>query len=362
MKKKVLHVSYGALGNGGVTSVILSITESLCADFDFDCVTFSQTNTRGELFSRYGKIHYINCYGKKGFKKILEFLFRPIVMTLGIYRLCKRGKYDIIHCHNGYDMAYCLLGAKIAGTSKRIAHSHNAKSPQKTNLLKKYYCQILTWVINRLCTDRIGCSSLACDALFKSYSSRVIFNSIDFSKFPWQRIPHSGLNIVHVGRYSYPKNQSFVIDVIECLKKRGIDLKARLIGFGEDEELLRTKIDKLGLSSIVILEDGKSADIHAAYAESDIMIFPSEYEGFGIVLIEAQATGCFCFASDVVPRDTNVGLMMQLGLSQGASYWAEKVIEFITVASRKQYDDIKARLCCFENSEIAKKYQMLYEE
>ncbi|MBR5527921.1 MAG: hypothetical protein IKV97_02870, partial [Clostridia bacterium] len=102
-KKKILHVSFGAIGNGGVTSVILSITESLHLDYDFDCVTFSHINTRAHLFNQYGGIHYIKCYGQNGVKKVIEVLLRPFVMTYGIYKLCKSNKYDIIHCHNGYD-------------------------------------------------------------------------------------------------------------------------------------------------------------------------------------------------------------------------------------------------------------------
>ena len=40
--KKVLHVSYGGLGFGGVSSVIFSIVEPLFTKFDFGCVVFQK--------------------------------------------------------------------------------------------------------------------------------------------------------------------------------------------------------------------------------------------------------------------------------------------------------------------------------
>lgn len=362
MRKRILHISYGALGNGGVTSVILSITESLSSYYDFDCVTFSQTNTRGHIFEKYGKIHYIKCYGQNGLKKIVEFLSRPIVMTYGIYKLCKNERYDIIHCHNGYDMAYCLLGAKLANVPKRIAHSHNAISPQKSNLFKRIYNSVLNRLVNNLSTDRVGCSSIACDALFKNNTSEVIFNSIDLTSYPWKRIPHQGLNIVHVGRYNYQKNQSFIIDVVKCLHDNGVDLRVELIGFGEDERILKQRVEALDLENIIFFIDGRIANIHEAYTKADIMIFPSEYEGFGIVLIEAQATGCYCFASDVVPRDTNIGMIDFLPLNMGVKAWADRISNYWGSNHVHSYESIKTVLNKYDNKTISKQYQQLYEK
>lgn len=38
----------------------------------------------------------------------------------------------------------------------------------------------------------------------------------------------------------------------------------------------------------------------------DIFILPSHFEGLGLVLIEAQASGLPCFASDTVPKEADV--------------------------------------------------------
>ena len=59
MKKKVLHISFGGLGNGGVTSVIMGIVSKLYQNFDFGCVVFFRKCERETEFLKYGKIHRV---------------------------------------------------------------------------------------------------------------------------------------------------------------------------------------------------------------------------------------------------------------------------------------------------------------
>lgn len=360
--KKILHISYGGLDKGGVSSVILSIVRVLHNNFDFGGVLFYGKNSRENIFKQYGKIYYVNSYGRRGIKRIFELLLRPFVMYYGIYRICKNEHYDIIHCHNGFDMVYCLLAAKHAGVKRRIAHSHCAASPIKSHIVKRIINSIQRYYINVLSTHRIGCSISACEDLFRTSDSQVIFNSIDLSRFVWKRNGHEGFVIVHVGRYSYPKNQSFIIDMVNLLKEQIPDLKVRLVGYGNDEEKLERKINSLHLNDIISLIDGRKVDIHEVYANADIMVFPSEYEGFGIALIEAQATGCYCFASDVIPVDTNIGLMVQLSLKEGAQVWAEKIVDYWKSECRVQYEQIEGRVAHFDEKVIAKQYKKLYGE
>ena len=360
--KKVLHVSYGGLDKGGVSSVILSIVRVLHNNFDFGGVVFHGKNSRENIFKQYGKVYCINSYGRRGIKRIFELLLRPFVMYCGIYRICKNEHYDIIHCHNGFDMVYCLLAAKHAGVKMRIAHSHNSASPVKFNFAKRIVNGIQRYFINTISTHRIGCSVVACEDLFGNNNYQVIFNSIDLSKFIWKRNEHQGFHVVHVGRYCFQKNQTFIIDVVNLLKNYISDLQVKLVGFGNDKEILERKIKFLQLDDIISLVDGREVDIHEVYSDADIMIFPSEYEGFGIALIEAQATGCYCFTSDVIPSDTNIGLMVQLSLKEPAQAWTEKIVTYWTSEYRVQYEQVKSRIALFDEKVIARQYQELYGE
>ena len=101
-----------------------------------------------------------------------------------------------------------------------------------------------------------------------------------------------------------------------------------------------------------------NSNIPDIFSKSDYMIFPSRYEGLGIVLLEAQVSGVYCFASYVVPKVVDLGLCTFLDLSLGAKGWADIIIKHIQ--ENKSYQlDIKKRNR-FDIQEVKKEYVKLY--
>mgnify|MGYP000366456599 FL=1 len=82
-----------------------------------------------------------------------------------------------------------------------------------------------------------------------------------------------------------------------------------LVGFGEDKEKLKNLIHELNLDESVDLIPGDKVDVSEKYDEADYMIFPSIYEGFGIVLLEAQAKRIPCFVSEAIQKEVDAGLL-----------------------------------------------------
>lgn len=362
MKKKVLHISFGGLGNGGVTSVIIGIVSKLYQNFDFGCVVFFRKCERETEFLKYGKIHRLNCYySGNRFLKLLEQFIRPFVMTIGVYKICKRENYEIIHCHNGRDMFFPLLGAKLARVPRRIAHCHNAKSPKKKSFFYRICDSIIWSFAKKLATDFVGCSKIACEDFYKGKKYHVINNSIDLSKFFWGQKKNERIEFIHVGRFDYQKNQEFVINVFEKIKDKLPHSILRLVGFGHDEVKLRRIVASRKLSDRIFILDGHVANVPNLFSHSDCMIFPSIYEGFGIVLLEAQASGCYCFASDVCPSETNVGFMEQLPLIIGEEGWSKKILKYF---DNPVCDDrssvVKRNLRKFDADAVAERYNSLY--
>ena len=124
----------------------------------------------------------------------------------------------------------------------------------------------------------------------------------------------------HVGRLHPQKNHDFLIDVFAELKKSKPDAELILVGTGPLEEKVKSKVAEKGLSDCVHFL-GNRKDMNRIYQAMDVFVFPSLFEGLGIVAIEAQAAGVPIVCSDITP------IYRKLLLSDGAEKWANAALE-----------------------------------
>ena len=76
---------------------------------------------------------------------------------------------------------------------------------------------------------------------------------------------------------------------------------------------------------------GDQADVAPFVGAMDCHVFPSEYEGLGIVALEAQAAGVPVVASDQVPEQVMVvpGMVERIPLESGPEVWADAVMRYV---------------------------------
>lgn len=106
--------------------------------------------------------------------------------------------------------------------------------------------------------------------------------------------------ILFVGRLSAEKH---IEDIIEAIAKTdpALDLRAEIIGAGEQERALADLADKLGIADRVVLRGKVSdAELVAAYQRADIFCMPSTAELQSIATLEALATGVPVVLADAV--------------------------------------------------------------
>ena len=165
---------------------------------------------------------------------------------------------------------------------------------------------------------------------------------------------------MHVGRYCYQKNQTFILKVFKIISERLKNTHLTLIGFGEDEEIIKKEIKELNLEKFVTMASGNSDFIASEFTKSDCMIFPSNFEGFGIVLIEAQASGCYCFCSEAIQDEADCGLIKKLSLNDGYEVWANEIINYINSKNDIDYKTLTKKLKQFDEEVIANQYAKFY--
>ena len=94
------------------------------------------------------------------------------------------------------------------------------------------------------------------------------------------------VNVLSVGRFTDAKNYDNVPDICRRIRKKGIDLRWYIIGFG-DETLIRQKIQEAGVEDFVIIL-GKRTNPYPYIKACDIYAQPSRYEGKSVTVREAQ--------------------------------------------------------------------------
>jgi len=96
------------------------------------------------------------------------------------------------------------------------------------------------------------------------------------------------MKLLSIGRYCTAKNYDNVPDIVRRVQAHGIrDLRWYIIGYGDDEQLIRQKIAEAGMEDHVILL-GKKENPYPYIKICDIYVQPSRYEGKSVTVREAQ--------------------------------------------------------------------------
>lgn len=333
---RVLHV-VGIMNMGGLENLIMNIYRNIDRNkIQFDFLVTREENGifDEEIKSLGGKIYNIPHMSKVGYRKYASILY-------DFFK--KHSEYKIAHCHRDALCSIYLNQARKANIPIRIAHSHNIRLSETKDIKG-----MITTLIKKICmpftvknaTNYFACSKDAGEWLFgkevANEKLRIINNGIDTKKYIYDEniskkirselnIAKETLLIGHVGRFDIQKNHNFLIDIVNKLKSEVTDFKLCLVGEGCLKVEIEEKIKKLNLHDNVIFLDIRN-DINELMMAFDIFIFPSLFEGLGIVLIEAQATGLKSLTSDQVPKeaDMNVGLLDFLSLDDIDS-WVDKI-------------------------------------
>jgi glycosyltransferase involved in cell wall biosynthesis len=203
----------------------------------------------------------------------------------------------------------------------------------------------------------IACSKEAGKWLFgekaiKSEKFLILKNAIEIDKFMFdknirinirKKLNLGGKYVVgHIGRFHPQKNHEFVIDVFNRFKKEKDNAVLILVGEGPKRRNIQDKVEKLGLSDSVIFL-GVRSDVNEIFQGMDVFLFPSKYEGLGIVVIEAQATGLQCIVSENIPEEAVItDLVTKLPLEIPVNEWVKFMLGSIYYReiNRQKYNEL----------------------
>jgi glycogen(starch) synthase len=121
--------------------------------------------------------------------------------------------------------------------------------------------------------------------------------------------------VLLVGRLVYEKGFHLALDALAALVRAGQPVRFVVAGSGMAERELKSQARKLGLTRHGSFLGWTGDDLlHCLYRVADLCIVPSIYEPFGLVALEAMASGCLCVVADtgglreLIPADGTAGL------------------------------------------------------
>ncbi len=241
-------------------------------------------------------------------------------------------KYSIVHCHLDCMSAIPLSVAKKHGVKHRFAHAHSKSQDKDLKYPLKIFCKSL---IPLFASELFACGKEAGDWMFNGKTFSVINNAIDAAKYIFNNSVRENkriefdlsehFTICHVGRFCYPKNHNFIIDVFNEILKIEPNAQLLLVGTGDGLSDIRNKVNDMHIGNNVHFL-GLRSDIPELLMASDAFLFPSMYEGVSLATIEAQASGLPCCFSDRIPKECKVtDDVIFISLEKSPSYWAEQV-------------------------------------
>jgi glycosyltransferase EpsF len=330
--------------------------------FDFLYFTSKKCDFDEEIESLGGKIY-----------RILES--NPLTRMLATKNLLlKNTQWETVHAHNLFSNAFHMYAAYRAGVKQRITHSHNTSAPNINKIIDSIYRITSRKIQSRYATNFLACTPAAGKYLFPNKRNvQVLKNSIDSEHFVKTGEEHQDylrkqfninddtLVLLQLGRLNSQKNHQFSLKIAFELKRKKAKFKLFFAGEGSLLRQLEEQVKGLNLENEIKFL-GLRTDVANLLAGSDLMLMPSLYEGFGVVLIEAQATGIPSLISDTIPSDSDIGinLIKTQSLEESAEIWAKRIIEILkeNLATEKGKRFLKLREFGYDHHTSA---QVLFE-
>jgi glycogen(starch) synthase len=174
------------------------------------------------------------------------------------------------------------------------------------------------------------------------------------------------LLVLLVGRLVYEKGFHLALDALAPILRRRGGVRFGVAGTGTAEAELKRQATKLGLAGHGVFLGWIGDDmLHSLYRVSDLCIVPSIYEPFGLVALEAMASGCLCVVADtgglreVVPVEGTVGLRFPSRDAGALRGVLERVLT--DDASRRQLvAEAREHVLRFDWAEVARRTAEVY--
>lgn len=252
--------------------------------------------------------------------RIFRYRRTPNLIHAGhqIATIARAGGYDVIHSRFGHTSGAVAIGADLSDTPLLVSfHSiepNQALLGWERSIPKRWIKQ--AWIgwhrrAMRSAAGFIGHSEANLGAYEPNWRHlpdrfQVILNGIEFpEQYPSRAaaraalgLPDDSLVVLHVGSFKPEKNHNDLLAIFSKVRQRFPGAILVLVGDGPLRGAVEHAAQRIGITFGIRFE-GIQRDTAKYYAAADVLLFPSLAEGYGNVLVEAQAAKLPIVASDI---------------------------------------------------------------
>ena len=356
---RVLQV-LGNLGYGGIESFLMNVYRHIDRDkIQFDFLIRSDDN--GE------KVQEIEHMGGRVFFSP-SFTRHPLANYFFVREFFKNHsqEYDAIHVHcNSFIYPLPVALAHKHKIKTIILHSHNTCNHGKLITL---YHKLNEKRYDKYLSFRFACSEAAGKWMFDDKPFSIVHNGIDLDTFKVDEekryeirqmlgFAENDCVIGHIGRFSFQKNQEYLIDLLNELYKESKNYKLIYVGDGDTKSDVLEKAKALGISENIVFT-GNVSNVQDYLQAMDVFVLPSRYEGLPVVSVEAQASGLPCVFSDAITEEVKITENIELISLEDKARWKE-VLEKMSLLPKADNAEI-IRLSGYDICETAKELEEIY--
>lgn len=290
-------------------------------------------------------------YTKNNTRSIKEALYFARCILIN----AKLKDFDIVDCQ-GFPYFSCYT-SKIKHRKNLVITLHEVWNDYWYEYLGKLgiFGKIIEKGIFNLTKNFICVSQLTFENMLKNKcpdNSTIIANGVNIQEITFVNPSKEYKDIVFAGRLIPEKHVDLIINAISKVKKVHPLVKCKIIGNGPSEKYLKQLTSSLNLENNIIFEDfyENHEKLYSEIKSSSALILPSKREGFGIIVIEANACGV-----PVITLDNNMNAAKDLITKDNG--WiigddSEQLSQLINNIIEKGIENNQRNLC----REYAKEY------
>jgi glycogen(starch) synthase len=385
MRILILSWEYPPLIEGGLARHVRKLAENLVhLGIEVHVLTRGDDGVADEVVVAGVHVHRVREPGRPSdlgeFVTWIEHM-NTDMLSAGV-ALGDRYEFDLVHGHDWLvasagDHLAKRLGTPLVMTIHATEYGRHQgwvdKHPQS------HIHGVEKWIVNRA-DAVIACSAYMRDHIADIFAVdeccvEVIPNGIDPDDLrPVGNLEELRVNfaapdeklVLLVGRLVYEKGFQVAFEALPGLIERVGKLRFVVAGSGTHEAELKAQAARLGLMEHGTFVGWIGDDVlHSLYRIADLTVVPSIYEPFGLVALEAMASGCPCIVADtgglreVVPNE-DVGLRFRSRDPESLALMAERVLTDAELRDRL-VTEASDHVLTFDWLDVARQTRTLYQ-